>query len=366
MNVLEIKQQVGDLTGFDYTDSDVAARLLRFINDVRREVYRENQWDFTFQRYQLNLEPDYTTGTISVSQDTRTVTGTGTTFTSDMEGRYIHLNHESNSQSEWYKITSVTSSTELIIDAKYIEADLSDVDYAIREVYHRVPGSVQKIEHLRQFVTPRLLEKIGGTRMFETYSNLGMTTSPYRYMVAGSYGKETTYATGTVSGSGKTVTGSGTSFLGNAVPGDRLTASSVDYYIKSVNSDTSLELFAKIPNSFSGATYTITSDPDSQMIRFDFQNDSRVVIELDYYEKCYPLMGDTDEDFITRNYPELVIEGVLVWEKRATDDQTWTVDYQKWQSTIRNATQADADNYIWAPKMSKFGKRYYYYGTNQR
>lgn len=356
MKVSEIKTQVGDLTGFDSTDSTVSARLLRFINDVRREIYRENDWDFAIRRYQINLPDDYSTGTVSINQDSRVVTGSGTSFTSDMEGRYIHFAHDSNSQEEWYKIASVTSSTELILDATFVDESISDEDFLIRKVYHRIPGSVQKLDQVRKFTSPRRLEKISTARMYEYYSNLNLVSGQRRFIMSGIYGKEDTYSTGTVTATtgSKTVSGSGTSWLGNVIPGDKLTLNGTEYYVENVDSDTSITLYQKLLSDYSSASYTLTSDPDSLMIRFDYQADGRTLLDIEYYEKCFPLLGDNDEDYVLRNYPELVIEGVLVWEKRATDDNTWSTDYQKWSASVRNVIQSNADNYIWAPRFHKY------------
>lgn len=357
MNVLGVKIQVQDLTGFDYTDTDVAARLIRFINDTRREIYRENDWNFALKTFQISLPIDYETGTVSISQDSRVVTGVGTAFTSTMVGRYIHFAHDTGGQEEWYKISSVTSTTEIILEATYIDSDASGEDFVIRKVYHRVPGNARKIEHLRKFSSPRLVEKIGGTRFYEYNSNINRTGTKRKFTVAGVYGNEDTYTTGTLSGTSgtKALTGSSTEWLANVVPGDKITIASVNYYVESVNSDTSISLYQKLTATTLGATYTVTSDPDSQMIRFDRQSTNRILIELEYYERCYDLLGDTDEDYLLRNFPMLIIDGVVIFEKRASDDASWSAaDYQKWKAGIRDAIQSTSDDYMWVPKFHKY------------
>lgn len=70
-----------------------------------------------------DLIDDYTTGSIvSIANGTTTVTGTGTTWTTSMAGRYIQIT-ESDSANKgdgfWYEIASVTSATVLELTKKY-------------------------------------------------------------------------------------------------------------------------------------------------------------------------------------------------------------------------------------------------------
>ena len=59
---------------------------------------------------------DYTTGTIdAVANGSTTVTGSGTSWTSAMAGRYLQI----TSDGYWYKIASVTNSTTLELDIPY-------------------------------------------------------------------------------------------------------------------------------------------------------------------------------------------------------------------------------------------------------
>lgn len=67
----------------------------------------------------------YTTGTVSISFGSSTVTGSGTTFTSDMIGRSILLGDF------WFTIEAFGDATTLTVDAPYGEDDLVDGRYAI-------------------------------------------------------------------------------------------------------------------------------------------------------------------------------------------------------------------------------------------
>jgi hypothetical protein len=64
---------------------------------------------------------DYTTGDVTIAVTTGIVTGNGTTFTEDMEGKYL----KATGHSKWYRIKTFTSATEIVI-----EDDLDDTTSA--------------------------------------------------------------------------------------------------------------------------------------------------------------------------------------------------------------------------------------------
>lgn len=76
---------------------------------------------------QLNGSNAYSDGTISINANDTAVVGSGTTFTPDMEGRYIRL------QDYWYLIDTVTDDTNIVIDEPYAGSDLSGASYYIAD-----------------------------------------------------------------------------------------------------------------------------------------------------------------------------------------------------------------------------------------
>ncbi len=72
---------------------------------------------------------DYTTGTITITAASSTITGAGTTFTADMVGRYIKTTDRI-----WYKISAFTSTTVLTIDRPYLGSAITGSSYTIAQV----------------------------------------------------------------------------------------------------------------------------------------------------------------------------------------------------------------------------------------
>ena len=75
---------------------------------------------------------DYTTGTVAVTEDSATVTGTGTTFTANMVGRWFQVTTNTK-DSYWYRITSYTSATVVTLESVYEGATGTTLSYKIGE-----------------------------------------------------------------------------------------------------------------------------------------------------------------------------------------------------------------------------------------
>ena len=84
-------------------------------------------------------QADYSTGTVSITTNTATVTGSGTTFTKSMaQGGWIRLSHSStdaaNGDNQWYEISTWNSTTSLTLKNLYTGATVSGASYTIGEV----------------------------------------------------------------------------------------------------------------------------------------------------------------------------------------------------------------------------------------
>ena len=351
--VATILTQIQDLVGVLASNTTVAARLLRWINNARRVMYMERDWDALRGYYQLNRIPPYTTGTISITQDTRVVMGVLTVFTAKMVGSYINIG---GSQTQWYRISKYNSATEIVIEADYIGDDASGVSYIIKQVFYRIPGAVRKLDDVAQFSSPNLIDEVGGQVFLGQYGSYHTSGgSPTKYNLAGIWDKKTTYTTGTVSGdaAGTVVTGVSTVWMDEALPGDLITIASQEYAIKSVDSDTQITLYAGLKAAAATAAYSLATNPDSWVIRFDTQASVREIVPIEYYTHAFDLLNSTDSDFFIRRHPNVVVEGAVIWEKRAQEDTDWAVEYQKWVAGIKGAFGETANDGVWSPRLAE-------------
>lgn len=72
---------------------------------------------------------DYTTGTCSVTNNSQTVTGSGTTWTSAMVGRWFKF----NTNGYWYRVSAFTSTTEITLESVYEGPTAAGGTYLIGE-----------------------------------------------------------------------------------------------------------------------------------------------------------------------------------------------------------------------------------------
>ena len=90
-----------------------------------------NSINYTYRRRVVDLSrADYTTGNVSaVTNNTYAVTGSGTTWTAAMAGRYIRINATDVATTDgdefWYQIASVQSATALTLTRPYAGTTIS-------------------------------------------------------------------------------------------------------------------------------------------------------------------------------------------------------------------------------------------------
>lgn len=81
---------------------------------------------------------DYTTGTVSVTTLTTTVTGSGTSWTTNMANQWLNIpataSNTTSGDDEWYQIASVQSATSLTLDNQYTGQTVTTGAYTIGEV----------------------------------------------------------------------------------------------------------------------------------------------------------------------------------------------------------------------------------------
>lgn len=90
----------------------------------------------TYRYRDRNLSvADYTEGTISVTQSSGTITGSGTTFTSAMIGRWLEVTDTTaQGQGYWYRVTGYTSATSITVSPVWNAPTATGLSYRIGEV----------------------------------------------------------------------------------------------------------------------------------------------------------------------------------------------------------------------------------------
>ena len=100
-----------------------------------RELGERRPWSWLIKRGQFLMPARYNTGTASVTRDSSAVTGSGTTWTSAMEGRQFRV----GSTGSLYTIKDVISATSIVLDANFGGTTNATAAYSIYQAYVTAP-----------------------------------------------------------------------------------------------------------------------------------------------------------------------------------------------------------------------------------
>lgn len=245
--VNEVISRLGS-TSANIDTTDLTTIRLR-INQVQDFIFYDRNWEWRRRSYQFTTRKPYSTGTVTVTENSRTVTGSGTTWTAAMRTGYLLVGDRS------YKIQSVTNGTELKLEAPYPDDTESSKTYKLIFPDIHLPHEIEGI----------ISVKINGEdkavmNYDQLSSSLGNVGLPEQFAF-GNRAKEDYYNTNTVTvtNDSATVTGASTAFE-SLMEGMsfRVNDFSKSYVIKSVDSPTQLTLREKYEGTgASGKSYTI-------------------------------------------------------------------------------------------------------------
>lgn len=106
-----------------------------WVNNAFRQVAEYRLWSWQTRREQFVANAVYNDGTVAVTHNSTTVTGTGTVFTAAMQGRQFRL----GSNDPVYTIATRNSNTEIVLDREWGGATASGQSYEIWNAYFTAP-----------------------------------------------------------------------------------------------------------------------------------------------------------------------------------------------------------------------------------
>lgn len=316
MTALELMAEIAALAGYTITgstgnDPNNKIRARRRLNIVKADIISRynGKWPSQYREGWLPLSPLVNTGTVTVTLGSRTVSGSSTTWvtenvTSDYKFR--------GPDGAYYKIASVVSETELLLVQPYQSPTASAQGYLIwKDEYVVYPEAIS----LGGFVDYQLqgvMSEAWPRNMKDSFPLPVVPELPSVYTVVGRKTSSTRYSTGTLSGSinDNMISGSGTAWLANIQPGYEITIAGVNYNVRAVYSDTSIELYQRLVATASSATYTAVGR-NALMVRFQAPTNQRIV-HYWYWAKDYPMNNDNDQDWVMEIYPEVITLGAVV------------------------------------------------------
>lgn len=120
---------------------------------------------------------DYTTGTVATTQNSQTVTGSSTTFTAAMVGRYFSgADSDGIANGSWYRISAFGSTTSLTLQSVFEETALSGAKYIIGES-PEIPVELHELIPYRVAGTYQLTRRSNPTKA-QPFFNMFFTGDP--------------------------------------------------------------------------------------------------------------------------------------------------------------------------------------------
>lgn len=154
MNREEIIAKVAHFTNIDTTE---ATQVCQDHIDTIQDNDICGAYDFSFLKdySEITTAPTYTTGTVSITQDSTSATGSGTSWlTATHTGRIIKF----NSDSEYYEITAIVDGTQVMtLSSAYIGDTDTDATYNMYKIYYDLPTDFKKMVWAKQIDTPDVI-----------------------------------------------------------------------------------------------------------------------------------------------------------------------------------------------------------------
>lgn len=303
-------------------DVNVVTRIQNYINDACMEKWNGYAWSFRYRDYPLVLSPVVTSGTVTATSGSQTVTASGTPFlTTSHVGAWIQFT--ADTITTVYRVVSVQSTSSLTIEPAYQGTTGSGKAYRLAVTDYTLPTDVRDTEHLTVSYCGRPL-RLSHQLTTNAYTAPVLSSgTPNTVSVFNSSVKSSSYSTGTLSGSldGMTLTGVGTAWLANVYPGDELEINGDDnvYKVYSVDSDTSITLYNKLESAAAGATYTATRQY-GKVLRLLPPSDTSYVCFIKGLRDYAPLIHNDDTNELLIRYPEAVLSAVLWREAGSSPD----------------------------------------------
>ncbi|MDI6787555.1 MAG: hypothetical protein QME51_04215 [Planctomycetota bacterium] len=346
--IAEIKRRLKNVT----TETISAIELA--INNYYFQLWNKNNWWFARREFSMDTIVPYETGTISVTQDSATVTGSGTAWTSAMKDRKLVV----DSDNKAYAIKTVGSPTSITLETVYKGDTASGKSYKIYKSVYRLDDRVFKMLWIKQTYTPCVLQEFF-EREFDRFLPVPYSAGdPLRYCLRGQTTSDY-YNTGTVAvtNNSASVTGTNTAWDSTLVGMVfKVTGDGVEYKISSVTNATTLVL-SKVYNGTTSASTTYVIGPvGTEQIEVDPLPDK--IMQLKYKAIIRPLrlINNNDVPELPEQWHWLLIEGGLlnVAPGRVSDSLVQITadkvsngedDLMKWHGVSEDENPSILDNY---------------------
>ena len=359
---LEIQNEIYNLLGKTVSDTDGRSSTLLTsiklrVNLVQSEIEDSYSHAGVYPFWLKNTKrfatvAEYTTGTVSITKDTKALVGVGTTFTQDFVGRKFYI--EDDDHDFEYEIASFTDTTHLTLKYDYLGTTVSGGSYVIFKDTYRLTRNFKVLATVFNLSDNNEMSVITKERMMEGFNDGSFdrkeTDTPVR-LALWDLTEDTYYSTGTVAvtSASAAIVGTNTVWTSDMIGMTfRVNGTSREYEISTVTDGTHLTIDA-VYEGTTNATATYAIDPPGvQLVRLHRPPDEAQQIEYGYIYRLPMLVGNNDVSRIPDHkaliygaYWQLVLYDGM---NGSMDEPTAKRNYNSALSDLGNiANKADVD-----------------------
>lgn len=292
--VNEVLAKLGT-TSENIDTTDLTSIRLR-VNQVQDFIFYDRDWEWRKRTFFFTLRKPYSTGTVTVTENSRTVTGDSTVWTAAMRTGYLLVKGKA------YKVQSVSGNTTLLLEAPYPGDTEASLEYKLIFPDIHLPHEIEGIVSVK--VNGGNIDVVNKDQLVLSLDSVSMPIQ----CAFGDRTKEDYYNTNTVTvtNDSATVTGDTTAFE-SLMEGMsfRVNDFSKAYVIKSVDSATQITLREKFEGtSASGKSYTI-SPVGTGVLSFRCAPDDYYSVEVEALIGSSKLVSDSAYSLIPNHAPLL-------------------------------------------------------------
>lgn len=338
--VNEIKRHLTDVT------SQTTSAIEMAINNAYFQIWNKANWWFARREYYFDTIAAYTTGTLTATKNSATITGAGTAFTSAMIGRKLIVGGDDVA----YIVKSVASGTSLTLETIYLGTTVSGSTYGIYKHLYRLNDRAMKILWAVTSKDKVKLQESNERRYIHWNAYSTSKGNPTHYIPRG----QTTavyYNTGTVAvtNSSATVTSTYTTFTSDMTDMVfKVVGDDVEYSILSVDSASQITL----NKAFDGTTNLTASyeigPAGTEQIELWPAPDIAMQVKYKAHLRPLKLVADNDVPELPQQWHEGILLGALakVLPGRAINESeimTYRQEYASFLQDIMNYHDVNED-----------------------
>jgi hypothetical protein len=155
-------------------DNLLTADVKTWINERIRQVTDRRNWSWLDAEGVFSLVDDYTTGTVTVTEGSTTVTGDSTVWTSAMVGRLFRV----GTNRDYYLVSAVGGNTDLTLDANYEQSTASGSSYALYAHRYNLASDCAVVYRVWIPRTGKKMQQVSDESINRTFSGRVQTGDP--------------------------------------------------------------------------------------------------------------------------------------------------------------------------------------------